>query len=425
LFDPLTQWDYYQMMAFFEKGQPGDVVSEGEAVGLMQQRQGLFEAVRTRMIEKKRAQGIPEPVLVLPKSVPGGMTSVEKKAFNEIESRIRSLPKAWAFYSPVTSPHELAIAPTAIRWPLPVHPDALRHHETRFLVRGDPNAPGPVVEPAWPQVFGSPADAMLNERPRLALANWLTDPKHPLTARVQVNRIWQGYFGRGLVETSGDFGPAGRAPSDPELLDWLASELISSGWSNKHIHGLILESNTFRQSSLFSAANADRDADNAALWRWLPRRLEAEAIRDSVLVTAGALDLKAGGPSVPRSEADKSKRRSLYLQQKRDNLPHQQMLFDSANAVTSCAKRRTSTVSLQPLWMLNSPFMQGMAQSLAGRAAEGAESNQEKAKNLITLAYGRKAEPGEAEELAKLIEESGLEDAAGAILNTNEFVYIP
>lgn len=422
-FDPVTQWDYYRMMAFFAKGQPGNVILEGEGTDLVRQRWGLFESVRSRMIERRRTSGAPEPILVIPKSVPGGMTSIEKQKFTELESALAELPQSWSFYSPITSPHVVDVAPHLMRWPLPIQREALEHFEVRFLDRGDPAAPGPVVSAAWPQVFGPTPAPVVSEHPRLALADWLTHPNHPLTARVWVNRIWQGYFGRGLVESSGDFGEAGASPSHPELLDWLARELVESGWRSKHIHRLILRSQVFRQGSLFSAANADRDPGNTALWRWEPRRLEAEAIRDSALAVAGKLDRRAGGPSVPLAEIEDSRRRSLYLRQKRDHLPHQQQLFDSANAVTSCTKRRVSTVGLQPLWMLNSPFMQSMARSLAGRV-EG-NSPTENASALVQLALGRPADPAETTEVARLIDSTSIEEAAATILNTNEFLYVP
>jgi len=425
-FDPITQWDYYRMQAFFAQGQPGDVVLDpgGDADKLVAQRWGIFESVRNRIIEGRRKQGLPEPVLVIPKSVPKGMNPAEALTFQQVESNLAKLPQAWAYFSPVTSPHDLAVAPNAMRWPLPFQREYLDQARVRILDRGEPSTPGPIATPAWPQVFGAPPEE-IGDRPRLAFANWLTDPEHPLSARVWVNRIWQGYFGRGLVETSGDFGEAGSEPSHPELLDWLARELIDSGWSTKHIHRLILQSNTFRQSSLFSASNADREPGNAALWRWQPRRLEAEVVRDSVLSVAGVLDPQMGGQSVPLEAAESSRRRSIYLQQKRDNLPHQQMLFDGAGAVTSCAKRRVSTTGLQPLWMLNSEFMQSMTKTLSEGVAENLDSIEAQASRLIEIAYQRPGEIDERDKLASLIRETSLTDAATVILNTNEFVYIP
>ncbi|MBW3596282.1 MAG: DUF1553 domain-containing protein, partial [Planctomycetes bacterium] len=268
-----------------------------------------------------------------------------------------------------------------------------------------------VVDPGWPAVFGpSPEDAA---RPRTALADWMTSPSNPLTARVWVNRIWQWRFGRGLVETSGDFGAQGAQPTHPELLDYLASELIDSGWSTWRIHRLILNSATYRQSSRYSAENAAIDPENALLWRWTPRRLEAEAIRDSVLVVSGKLDARRGGPSV---DAD-SHRRGIYLKQRRDDLPHQQLLFDSATGVVSCSRRRVSTTALQPLWGMNSEFMQRAAEKFAGRAG-GVEQ-------AIEIAYGRRPAPDEVRRLEALASELGLKSACLAILNSSEFLYLP
>jgi hypothetical protein len=428
-FDPVTQWDYFNLMAFFAQGQPGDVILEEgneRADELVRKRWGLFESARARKLVALREAGTPEPILLSPENVPKSMTPAEKRTFERIDAEIARLPKAWAYYSPATSPHQLEIAPNTFRWPLPYRKESLAGRTVRFLDRGDAGSPGPVARAAWPQIFGEASETEENriaERPRLALADWLTDPDHPLVARVWVNRIWQGYFGRGLVATSGDFGVAGAEPDHPQLLDWLASELIDSGWSSKHIHRLILRSNTFRRSSEFSAVSAQRDEENATLWRWQPRRLEAEAIRDSVLAVAGELDLKAGGPSVARKDQETTRRRAVYLQQRRDNLPHQQMLFDGANAVTSCARREVSTVSLQPLWMLNSEFMQEMAGKVAARVeAEGVPAQADK---LFELTWGRNADAEERAQLANLIRESSLKDAAMVVLNANEFLYVP
>ncbi len=406
-FDPITAWDYYQMQAFFVNGQPGNVILDGDAVDVVQQRWNLFETVKDRIETNKRRRGDPEPILVIPKSVKSGMTAEEKFHFAQFDKQIAEFPQTWGFYSPSTAAQELEIAPHEMRWPLSRDRDALAKLKVSILDRGDINAPGPEVAPAWPQVFGKTEP--VGNRPRLALANWITSPENPLTARVWVNRIWQGYFGNGLVKTSGNFGIEGTDPSHPELLDWLASELIASNWSSRHIHRLILNSATFRQSSQFSAANQDRDSDNAALWRWTPRRLESEAIRDSILAVSGQLDLTPGGPS----DTTGSTRRSLYLQQKRDNLPHQQMLFDSPNAVTSCSHRLTSTVALQPLWMLNSQFIQNAAGKIS--------AEDQAPESLIGKIFSRPAEKKEIETLSKLPPA----DAALVLLNSNEFLYIP
>ncbi len=241
----------------------------------------------------------------------------------------------------------------------------------------------------------------------------MTSPGNPLTARIWVNRIWQWHFGRGIVEASGDFGTQGTLPSHPELLDFLASELIQNNWSTKHIHRLIVNSATYRQSSHFSEQNAQVDPANHALWRWTPRRLEAEAVRDSVLAVSGLLDQTKGGPSASES----SKRRSLYLKQRRDNLPAQQMLFDSASGNTSCSRRRVSTTSLQPLWLLNSAFMQGAAKSLAANAGS--------VEDAFQRAFHRDPTKEELGDLLELAKANGLQSACLVLLNSSEFLYIP
>ena len=244
-----------------------------------------------------------------------------------------------------------------MRWQLPHDPALLAKLRAAILIRGDLRSRGPEVTAGWPLVFGDPPTAPPT---RHDLANWLTDARNPLTARVWVNRIWQWHFGRGLVETSNDFGTQGRPPSHPALLDFLASELIEHSWDTQHIQKLILGSSTYRVASHKSVQNSRIDPDNRLYWRWTPHRLQAEAIRDSILKVSGQLDQSEGGPS----DTHDSQRRSIYLTQKRDNLPEQQVLFDSANGIITCARRRTSTTALQPLWLMNSKFVQNAAKSL-------------------------------------------------------------
>lgn len=270
---------------------------------------------------------------------------------------------------------------------------------------------GPALDPGWPAVFGStPTDL---EKPRTALADWMTSPDNPLTARVWVNRIWQWHFGRGIVETSSDIGTQGARPTHPELLDWLASELIDSDWDTNHIHRLILNSATYQQASHSSPQNVKVDPENKWYWKWTPRRLEAEAIRDSMLVVSAQLETFAGGPSRP----EEARCRSVYLRQKRANLPDQQLLFDSAKGIVSCSRRRVSTSPLQPLWLLNSQF----AQTAAKRLAERAGSVQE----AVQMTFGRKPTPEELDSLQSLADEFGLASACLTLLNAHEFLYIP
>ena len=172
---------------------------------------------------------------------------------------------------------------------------------THVLKRGDPTRPGAAVEPGVPAVLT--AQAADPPRPparttgrRLWLARWLTSPENPLVARVIVNRIWQSHFGQGLVASSSDFGVMGDAPSHPELLDWLASELVASGWRLKPLHRLIVLSQTYQRSSAFEPEAAKVDPSDTLLWRWRQRRLDAEVVRDSILAVSGRLNPRMGGP---------------------------------------------------------------------------------------------------------------------------------
>jgi hypothetical protein len=209
---------------------------------------------------------------------------------------------------------------------------------------------------------------------RSALAGWITDPNNPRTARVAINHIWLRHFGRALVDSVADFGMRAHPPSHPELLDWLAVELIEHGWSMKHLHRLMVTSNTYRMSSAFAAddANLSTDARNRYLWRMNSRRLEAEGVRDSVLHLASRLDCALGGKQIPASEGQTARRRSLYFQ----SAPNRRMpfleLFDGANP-DECYERKPSVIPQQSLALLNSAVATSSARLLTGEIAEQLE----------------------------------------------------
>lgn len=418
-FDPLTIRDYYRFQAFFVSGQPQNVVltEDSRVKDRVRRRWQIFDQVHQRIVNVRRKQGYPEPIDVTPDTVVAQMHPGEKKEFQQLDKEIAGFDQTWSYYSPSTASTELAVAPHDMRWPLPRNPAWLAKLEAAILIRGEVHSPGPTVQPGWPLVFGNhpaaPTRSSEERLSRLDLAQWLTSPANPLTARVWVNRLWQWHFGRGLVETSSDFGTQGAKPSHPQLLDFLASELIDSDWDTNHIQKLILESSTYRLSNQYSPSNAEIDPDNRWYWRWSPRRLEAEAIRDSLLFVSGQLDLDRGGPS---QDSD-SRRRSIYLKQKRDNLPAQQILFDSANGIASCSRRRVSTNSLQPLWLMNSELAQQAAAGFAQRAGS--------VEDAIRIALHREGDEQEIQQLKRLADEFGLESACMAILNSSEFLYIP
>ncbi|MFP6764669.1 MAG: DUF1553 domain-containing protein, partial [Planctomycetaceae bacterium] len=227
---------------------------------------------------------------------------------------------------------------------------------------------------------------------RLALARWVTDPQNPRTARVAVNHIWLRHFGEAIVESVADFGPHGRFPSHPYLLDGLASELTAHHWSMKHLHRLMVLSSTYRMSSAAPLAIPERslDPDNRLLWRANSRRLEAEAVRDSVLSAAGQLDLKRGGAELPQSEGQTVFRRSLYFRTTPDDQMKFLELFDQADP-NGCYRRKPSVVPQQALALSNSALALGMSRRLAGELSQqaGQGDSAESRHAFITAAFER------------------------------------
>jgi cytochrome c553 len=250
--------------------------------------------------------------------------------------------------------------------------------ETHFLRRGDVNQKDGIATPGVMQVLTRHADGAAHWQrssaagatpipPRMALARWITDVDHGaghLAARVIVNRLWQHHFGVGLVATPSDFGHQGDPPSHPELLDWLAAELIRGGWRLNPIHRLLVTSAAYRQASTIDAERARIDPGNRLLWRFHRRRLEGEAIRDTLLALAGTLDPTLYG----RAGADEtSPRRSIYLERKRSRLPLFLRVFDSPDFVSGVAVRSATTTAPQALALLNSPACRRLAETFADR----------------------------------------------------------
>jgi hypothetical protein len=311
------------------------------------------------------------------------------------------------------------------------------------LSRGDPQQPRDAVGPDTVAVLGSlnlAADAPEQAR-RVALAKWITDPKNPLTARVMVNRIWQHHFGTGIVDTPSDFGTQGSRPTHPELLDWLASRFVESGWSVKQMHRLILTSATYRQANVPNRQALVVDADARLLWRFPPRRLEAEPIRDSILAVSGVLDLRPGGPGwspfkptqhhvrsyVPKDrEGPDEWRRAVYATKVR--MEHDAVFgaFDDPDAGLVCPRRSRSTTPLQAFNLLNSDFTQQQSELFARRLKrEAGESLAEQVRLAFRLAFGREPDAVESAAGQKLAEAHGLKALCLALFNANEFVFIP
>jgi hypothetical protein len=328
--------------------------------------------------------------------------------------------------------------------------------KTFLLERGELSNKGAEVQPGFPAVLspgGKPTPAAISALPastgrRLALAKWIASKDNPLTARVIVNRLWQHHFGRGIVATPSDFGLRGARPTHPELLDWLACELVNpdrkSGgvppWSLKHIHRLMLLSDTYQQSTQASKDALAHDPDNKLFSRTIRQRLEGEAVRDALLAISGRLNPKAGGPGVvPRgasraaggsravsvtADPKEYTRRSIYLLARRNIRDPFLEAFDLPDSNLSCPKRERSTTAPQALALLNSAEVMDAAKALAERLTKDAKGEEDR----ITLAYclvlGRSPSAKDMERAKEFLKDSPLSELCRALCSLNEFVYL-
>ena len=313
---------------------------------------------------------------------------------------------------------------------------------THRLYRGEPMQKREVVAPDALTVLGTLGLAV--EEPeqnrRVRLAEWIASAENPLTARVLVNRLWQYTFGTGLVDTPSDFGANGTRPTHPELLDWLADEFVQCGWSIKHMQRLILLSATFQQSSTPRADAAKVDADGRLLWRFPPRRLEAEAIRDSMLAVSGALDLKMGGPGFYLMEVVVENVMHYFPKEKFSPAEFRRMVYqfrirqttDSVFGSLDCPdggsvmpKRSRSNTPLQALNLFNSSFITQQADFLAQRLrAEAGEAPEAQVALAFRLFYGRPPDAFEHRSSVAMIREHGGPSFARALFNTSEFLFV-
>ena len=332
---------------------------------------------------------------------------------------------------------------------------------THILRRGNPNLVGREVKPAFPEVLNPPivdippvpGDAKSSGKRRI-LAEWVMNAENPLTARVMVNRIWQHHFGRGIVRSTNDFGQLGTSPTHPELLDWLASEFIATGWRLKAMHKLIMTSNAYRMSAQSNARCIQQDANNDLFWRFDMRRLTAEEIRDTVLWITGKLNLKMGGPSIfpelpkevlatssrPRSvwgqsPPDEANRRSVYVKVKRSLLVPILNQFDQANTDSTCPVRFSTTVPTQSLTMLNGKFINDQALAFANRMRwEGGVAVEDRVRFGLRLVLCREPESSEVQQALTFMQELqqhegvspevALDRFALLALNLNEFIFL-
>jgi hypothetical protein len=450
-FDPIPQADYYRLQAFlaatdnheYKNPTAAQKQAYDEAVKahqaklkpIKEQIAALEKPYKEKLEAEKRA--MLEPVYAQALAKPSQQRTEEeqrlaKEARRMVEVKwdellaalsptdrerragLRRQMHAIDLYAPEPLPAALAVADKLS--PVPA---------MHVLKGGDVHRLGAVVQPRFPSVL-LPQDApalqwivpvlregkQVSTGRRLALARWLTQKDHPLTARVMMNRLWHHHFGRGIVATPNDFGRNGQPPTHPELLDWLATEFTARGWSLKQMHELLMLSNTYQQSSAIDPAKQQRDPENRLLWRMNRQRLDAEALRDAVLAAAGTLTEQLSGPSlrVPiepevyetifteyetdnlwpvHPDARQHTRRSLYLLRKRNVRLPLLVAFDSPDLMSSCGARNVSVHALQALTLMNSPLLFQQSKALAERLLREHTTERARISRLYELTLGR------------------------------------
>ena len=337
-----------------------------------------------------------------------------------------------------------------------------------LLKKGDRHRPGPVAEPGplslFPALdgeFDAPSAVAVTSQRRLQLARWIIDPNNPLTARVMVNRLWLHHFGQGVVRSPDNFGFQGEPPTHPELLDWLAAEVMDSGWDLKQIHRLILRSATWQQASVHPEQEAceERDAGNRLWWRAERRRLDAESLRDALLAASGELDSRIGGPSFKptidpaaleglsrkadawnASPSEEQRRRSLYIFTQRSLLPPLMTAFDLTDTTLPCGQRDQTTAAPQALALLNNPFVHKRSMELARRVRSSRNGDAARQIELVwRQVLGRPPRDEEAALARNHLQAqehryalhrvpdpdlSALASLCHVLLNSNEFLYV-
>ncbi len=473
-FEPIPQVDYFRLQAFFTPA----AFRKDLVVATSEQRKAFDEAnrdyrnltkpirddiaaieepVRKRLYEKKLAK-LPEEAQQAHRTPPEKRTGGQQELVAQTERVVRVT--AAEITKALTADERNKLddlqkklktfdgkKPAALPVAMGLTDNPGPPPRTFLLERGELANRAEEVQPGFPSILDRAGKGGVAIKPlakstgrRLALAKWIASPANPLTARVIVNRLWQYHFGRGIVPTASDFGLRGEEPTHPELLDWLACELVEGGWSLKRLHRLMLLSETYRQSTQVSKEAAAKDPDNLLFARMNRLRLEGEAVRDSLLVISGRLNPKMYGPGVVLPEvargvgggrpaqvtadAKEHTRRSIYLFQRR-NLRHPFLaVFDLPDSNLSCPKRERSSTAPQALSLLNAPEVLAASSALAERLTREAASIDGRIELAYRLTLGRRPSSAETERAKAFLRDSPLSELCRALFNLNEFVYL-
>ncbi len=308
--------------------------------------------------------------------------------------------------------------------------DNAQPHNPRIFLRGNPGSEGNAVPRRFLEVLsGKERRPFGGGSGRLEMARAIADPQNPLTARVMVNRVWQRLFGSGLVATPSDFGVRAEPPSHPKMLDFLAVDFLDNGWSIKALIRSIVTSSTYRQGETSQPEFAERDPGNRLLWQMNRKRLDFEAMRDSVLRVSGGLSLQQGGRSVRIDDKPDANRRTVYAFVNRQNLPNLFRTFDFAGPDTTCPQRFTTTVPQQALYLLNSPFIEAQARRLAKREEVRAVADESRIRVMYRLAYQREPSAEELGLAKRLVDDFvpsavAWERLSQSLLVSNEMMFV-
>ena len=460
-FDPILQKDYYKLQAFFAGTTNDDRSSllSGAQAAAYQEQYAAWDA-RTReiraqmrdLLEAVRVKTTQDSIGMFPKEAQEAVftapeqrtamqwqmyyrsasrlpndAALEKALKGEAKERYAALKKELAQYDAM-KPADPPVAQVMMD-------QGSEAPATHVLAKGVWDAPLDEVQPGFLSILDTnPArivapEGLNSTGRRSALANWLADPGNPLVARVMVNRIWHYHFGQGIVGSPSDFGVMGERPSNPQLLDYLASEFVAGGWSIKKMHRLIMLSSAYQQSSANQEAAAAVDPQDKLVWRFERRRLEGEAIRDSMLMVSGALNVKMGGPGVfpplppgvtmprssyvnwkPEKDPAEAERRSVYVFVKRNLRYPMFETFDFPDTHESCPRRNATVTPAQPLALMNDELVMEWARTLAGRVLnDGGLSPEQQIERAYRLVFSRAPRAEESRLVAEFLNrQSGL-----------------